>query len=166
MEENKVELGYWPIRGKGEVGRWVLAYTNTEYTEYNGGEDWFEVKNNIGLDFPNLPFLKHGDFNVTESSAIPVYIAKTFGKPELIGTNPREEAQILQVIGVLNDIKTAYYKGVFTDEGHKEKLDAIYKDKLIHYRCGLLESFLGDKDYFLGKVTLADFEVAYAVYCF
>ena len=92
MEQNQLELGYWPIKGKAEVIRWILALTGTEYTEYAGGEDWFDVKNDIGLDYPNLPFLKHGDFNITESGAIPVYVAKTFGRADLIGNSIQEEA--------------------------------------------------------------------------
>lgn len=92
MDSNQVELGYWPIKGLGEISRWVLAYTGTPYNEFNGGEDWQDVKPTLGLDFPNLPFLKHGDFNVTESTAIPGYIAQTFGKPELLGNTPKEQA--------------------------------------------------------------------------
>ena len=70
-----VEFGYWPIKGLGEISRWVLAYTEIFYDEYEAGEDWNEVKTTMGFPFPNLPFLKHGDFRLTESRAIPGYIA-------------------------------------------------------------------------------------------
>jgi glutathione S-transferase len=43
---------------------------------------------NLGLDFPNLPYLIKGDFKLTESIAIAKYIAKISDKKNLLGKTP------------------------------------------------------------------------------
>jgi glutathione S-transferase len=48
---------------------------------------WTDVKFNLGLDYPNLPYLIDEDFKLTESMAIMKYIAAKW-KPELLGANP------------------------------------------------------------------------------
>uniref|UniRef100_A0A3Q3WT83 glutathione transferase n=1 Tax=Mola mola TaxID=94237 RepID=A0A3Q3WT83_MOLML len=37
---------------------------------------WFGVKNKLGLDFPNLPYLVDGDKKIVQSNAIMRYIAR------------------------------------------------------------------------------------------
>lgn len=80
----KVKLGYWKVRGRGQVPRLLLAYSGVDFEDYSytlGGPEWGEQdKKNMGLSFPNLPYLVDGDYNITESSAIPKYIVKRWGK--------------------------------------------------------------------------------------
>jgi len=62
---NPVTYGYWGVRGRGHVGRLLLAYTginfiDKDYTIQDRGE-WFEKdKKSMGFDFPNLPYLIDG----------------------------------------------------------------------------------------------------------
>lgn len=64
----KPKLGYWNFRGKGSQIKHLLAYVGVEYDlkEYEVGgapdysretSDWVHDKQNLGLDFPNLPYL-------------------------------------------------------------------------------------------------------------
>ena len=60
-----MKLGYWGVRGGGQVSRLLLGYTGLEFEDvrYTEREKWFEDdKKNLGLDFPNLPYLIDGDF--------------------------------------------------------------------------------------------------------
>ena len=73
----KIKLGYWGIRGAGQVSRLLLAYTKADWENiaYADPNEWFgKDKNNLGLDFPNLPYLIYGDIKTSESSAIARYI--------------------------------------------------------------------------------------------
>lgn len=82
--EGKYVLGYWGIRGRGQVLRLLLAYSGLEWEDrvYSGPEKWFgngdKVK--LGLEFPNLPYLINGDFKLTESVAIMKYIVRKSNK--------------------------------------------------------------------------------------
>lgn len=45
---DKVVLGYWPIRGLGQVPRLLLAYTGSiwEDVKYTSSEQWFNKDKN------------------------------------------------------------------------------------------------------------------------
>lgn len=84
MEGSKVKLGYWKIRGRGQVLRHLLAYTGLPWEEktYDQPGEWFAIgdKDKLGLDFPNLPYIIKDDFKLTESNALANYIIKLSGK--------------------------------------------------------------------------------------
>ena len=62
------------------------------------------------MDHPNLPYLKHGDFWISESKVVPAYICDTWA-PELIGSgSPEKRARILQIQE--NLIETFYAAGM------------------------------------------------------
>ena len=63
-------------------------YEQDEAPDFSNHE-WTDVKNNLGLDFPNLPYFIDGDIKITESLAIHRYIANKY-KSELNGSNPAE----------------------------------------------------------------------------
>ena len=73
----KVTFGYWGFKGRAQIARYLLAYTGANFQEkfYTKPEDWFQNdKINLGLHFPNLPYLIEGDLKLSESHAINSYI--------------------------------------------------------------------------------------------
>ncbi len=63
-----MKFGYWNTRGLGQVSRLLLTYTGQDFEQiqYSKGKKWFEDdKKNLGIDFPNLPYLIDGDFKLT-----------------------------------------------------------------------------------------------------
>ncbi len=88
---DKPRLGYWSLRGRAQPIRLLLSYTKTDFEDfqYSGPEKWFgpSDKNGLGLDFPNLPYLIHGDVKLTETNAILKYVAKKYGEKDLTGKN-------------------------------------------------------------------------------
>ena len=56
----------------------------------------------MGLDYPNLPYIIDGDFQLTESKAVTVYICDRWC-PALMGANVAERSRIIQLQQVLND---------------------------------------------------------------
>jgi glutathione S-transferase len=69
MNESIV-LGYWGIRGRGQVSRHLLCYTKADFTEkkYASQDQWKGIgkdQSTLGLSFPNLPYLIQGDFKIT-----------------------------------------------------------------------------------------------------
>ena len=78
-------LGYWNTRGLTHSICLLLEYTDSSYEEkrYVMGDapnfdrsQWLSEKFNLGLDFPNLPYLIDGSHKVTQSNAILRYLVR------------------------------------------------------------------------------------------
>jgi glutathione S-transferase len=62
--ENKLILGYWPIRGIAQPIRFFLEYLGLPYEEklYTDHQEWFSADYvNFAHPFANLPYLKDGE---------------------------------------------------------------------------------------------------------
>ena len=91
-QENQVTYAYWDFRGLGQVGRQLLIYTGADWEnkqyDFSKQADWFEKdKKDLGLDFPNLPYIIDGDIKVTEFDAVVQYIIRISDKKDLLGKN-------------------------------------------------------------------------------
>ena len=122
--DNKFVLGYWGIRGRGQVLRHLLAYTGLQWEDnvYSGPEKWFGNgdKTKIGFAFPNLPYLINGDFKLTESVAIAKYIIAKSEKKELLGKTPEDQATVDMIISLLDDIYSPTFALFFSPNYEKE----------------------------------------------
>ena len=116
MEGTKLTIGYWKIRGLISPVKYILEYLGKDYNavDYEQGdgpefsrESWLQVKPNLGLDFPNLPYLLDGDVKITESSAMLRYIANKYGDQSFSGKNAKDKAIVDMMYGVVSDIKSA-----------------------------------------------------------
>lgn len=79
---DKVVLGYWAIRGRGQILRHILAYSGLQFEEkqYRSPEEYGKDAGSLG-NFPNMPYLKDGEFVFTETLGIARYIPRRAGKP-------------------------------------------------------------------------------------
>lgn len=103
----KVSIGYWQMRGRGQVPRLLLAYTGAiwEDIQYNAKDQWFEGdKKSLGLTFPNLPYLIEGDFTLSETDALIRYIVERSDKKELLGKTVRDRAVVNNLVGIINEM--------------------------------------------------------------
>lgn len=67
---------------------------------------WLEVKEKLGLPFPNLPWFKHGDVKLTHSVAILRYIA---AKHSMLGSNAQEQAKADMVAAEVKPYTTSFF---------------------------------------------------------
>ena len=81
----KPVIGYWNVQGRVAQIVYMLEYLRIDYDmewytyKHNGtrwvGSEWPDIKFTLGFDFPNLPYLKDGEFKMTETIPIQKYIA-------------------------------------------------------------------------------------------
>ena len=77
--ESSLVLGYWSMRGLGEVVRLFLEYLGQKYSEvkYADRAKWFEEdKPKLKSPFPNIPYLKDGEKVICETGLIKKYKRK------------------------------------------------------------------------------------------
>jgi glutathione S-transferase len=158
-----MEFGYWGIKGLAEPIRWFILHLGLDVKEWNPAdrEEWAAKKANLG-PFANLPYLHDGDFFITESGAIPVYLAHKAGKPELVGGDLQQRARHVQIEGVLGDLRQAFFKVLFTPGDHKENITkALAEGGAAQTKLTQLNAFLGDREWFLGHLTYVDLQFTY-----
>ena len=106
--------------------RYQLTYSGVAFDEetYEQGDGpefsraaWNDIKHDQGLTYPNLPYLKDGDFALTESAAIHRYCAKKWCPELLCDDDLQAYGKAEMMWGVVCDIKalvtTRCYRGNF-----------------------------------------------------
>jgi len=119
-QKEKVTFGYWNLRGsgRGNPARYLLNYAKVQYDEktYIIGEDeWKNSKGNLGMDFPNLPYLICDDFKISETLAVHQYIAAKFC-PEILGKTAEDRANNYRLQLIANEKMVEALMTVFTQD--------------------------------------------------
>lgn len=141
--------------------RLLLAYTGVKYNhkKYTAPDQWFgKDKQSIGLDFPNLPYLIDGKLKITEADAISRYIIKKSGSSELLGKTLADEAMVDNIVSVIADVWVPVLELCFNPKFNEDKAK-VFADK-VKPKLELLYKFLLFKDWLIGYLTYADFQLA------
>jgi glutathione S-transferase len=170
----KLQLGYWNIRGLAQSIRYVLEYTGSAWEDVlycqAGPNDsipfdkscWFEKKEVLGLDFPNLPYFvdeKNG-IKITQSQTILRYVARIHPELNLCGTDLVSQTHVDLVLAEFSDCKgrmtgLQYSAGV---EGPGAEFITGEDSSCLRPSLQRFSVFLGNKPWFAGNsLTLADF---------
>ena len=140
---------------RGNGTRYLLNYCGVNYREETydcvPNSEWGKNKDSLGLNFPNLPHIVDGDFNITETIAVQEYICMKW-KPELLGRTPQEQARIMQLHLICDEKIIKMIMECFKQDDKAvvgkaalDNLEAVY-------------AFLGDNPFLTGnQVCVADF---------
>lgn len=161
----KTTLVYWPIRGLGQPIRLLLEYTMTGFTDVRidpgspGESDykqlWFGVKPDVGIDFPNLPYLLDGkNICISQSAAILRHIGRKHG---MLGATPAEAARCDFLCEQMKDFDGSLTGMCYRDWANK----ATWVKTKLGPTAATLEAMLGTDKFFCGgnKPTIADFVI-------
>ncbi|XP_029974072.1 glutathione S-transferase Mu 3-like [Salarias fasciatus] len=157
---NKMVLAYWDIRGIGQPIRLLLEYTGTNYEDkfYVCGEApdydkscWFDVKSELGMTFPNLPYLVDGERKLVQSNAIMRYIAR---KHNLCGKTEDEQVRVDFIENQAMDFRNGFVRLCYMD--YDTQKDTYLQN--LGEPLGQFSTFLGDRKWFAGdEITFVDF---------
>ena len=154
--------GYWKIRGLAGPIRLLCAYADEtiEEKQYEQGDEttgfsrdvWYNEKETLGLDYPNLPYFIDGDIKLTQSGAILRYLAR---KHELLGKDAAQAALVDVIIEESMDFNRRFTGLCYNPDF--EKLKPAYLERLPYYLDRCEKQLVGK--WFAGgdEVTAADF---------
>ncbi|CAK8679042.1 unnamed protein product [Clavelina lepadiformis] len=163
---SKFILGYWDVRGFGEAIRYMLEYLEVDYEDRRyvaqgpppkwEGSTFHPVRDSLGLDFPNVPYVIDGEVRMTQMSAIMKYISRRFN-----ALAPRSEEQTRKcdmLDEVIRDFSIGFYLVCYEYEDFDVKKDKYFKETLPAIATQL-ERFLADSTWLIGdELTYVDFK--------
>ena len=151
----KPTLGYWSTRGMGAQCTYLLAYCGADFNfkqykaTFDNGEvgrgTWPDEKFNLGIAFPNLPYLLDGDVKIAETMPLMRYICRKY-KPALLGKTLEERAQVDMIGAVVNDLKVNACMIPCYTHGDREKIDEDCTKRLEP-----IVKWLGNKKFLMGN---------------
>eukprot|EP01103_Thecamoeba_quadrilineata_P020211 TRINITY_DN8555_c0_g1_i1.p1 TRINITY_DN8555_c0_g1~~TRINITY_DN8555_c0_g1_i1.p1 ORF type:complete len:221 (-),score=30.92 TRINITY_DN8555_c0_g1_i1:45-707(-) len=155
---------YWSIRGLGQPGRLLLEYAQIPYTdkkyecgpapEYNRDE-WLKEKFNLGLDFPNLPYLIDGEVKITQSNACYRYIAR---KADLLGKTDVEKTNCDMMAEVVMDFRNLLVRIFYAGGPDFEKQHQTFVKETLPTQLDGFVKYLKNKSWLVGEtLTFPDF---------
>ena len=166
--EDKLQVGYWAIRGLAAPLRMICVYAGAEfesnqYEVINGDRgQWFSKKPALKEKnaFMNLPYVKDGDNIVTQSNACLSYLGRKF---KLNGDNDQEltkvEQAICQAFDLRNDAVRLFYS---PKEAFAANIDGFLQNSVnAHYeKFNLWLEQQGTKFLVKNEPTVPDFHLA------
>lgn len=116
----KLTLGYWDIRGMAQPIRCLMEYCGLDwedklYSQADGNapvpydrSSWLDVKETLGLNFPNLPYLidEGVDIKLCQSMAILHHVARKRPDLNLLGSDALISARCDEIIYEAADVKS------------------------------------------------------------
>ena len=156
-----IQLGYWNSRGFAHPIRQLLYFTKLDFENVTWGtsEAWHAKKAEIfgnTTQLANCPFLKDGDYIVTESTAIPFYVAHRANRADLIGKDVKDQARVREIQGAASDLFQSIVKHIWADNIKEIAGKAAQKGGATYKVAERLSRFLGEKEFLLGYFTYAD----------
>lgn len=140
----------------------MLAYFELPYTpkSYATVEEWFgKEKEDLNLDYPNLPYLIDGDIKLTEAAAIVKYLALKAGKKSLVEDNDEKFIKVETAVYVLEDLWREAITLIRVKDGFNAAKDEAFSNGTIKKKLDILNKNLEGKEWLTGFLSVADFEL-------
>lgn len=164
----RMEFGYYNIKGLGEPVRWVFLHFGLPVEEWNPASDdeWTSKAKSLNDHtlFPALPYLKDGSTVITQPSAIQHYLIEKAGRSDFLGKSEVDRAFVRQVDAMLAEIRAACLGLINSSPNtdHKAEVQRLFgAGSDFEHRIDALHKHLGDKDWITGYMTLADFMLTF-----
>ncbi|XP_045429778.1 glutathione S-transferase P isoform X1 [Pipistrellus kuhlii] len=149
---------YFPVRGRCEATRMLLADQGQSWTEeVVTKEAWLEGTLKASCLYGQLPKFQDGDLTLYQSNAILRHLGRSLG---LYGKDPREAALLDVVNDGVEDLRCKYASLIYTNyEAGKEDYVKALPDRLKPFET-LLSQNQGGQAFIVGsQISFADYNL-------
>lgn len=151
-------LAYWDVRGLVAPIQYLLEHVGEKYEykkyEQEKAQEWFDDKEEVGMEFPNLPYYIDGNTKLSQSWAI----IRHLGRKHNLVAKSEKDVEVQEVVdGVIADLIVGF---AFLCYGSKDfENDKVkYRDERLAPVLQQLEKVLGSRKYAVGNsLTYSDF---------
>ncbi len=163
--ESPIELHYWNIRGLCEPIKTLLEYLHLDYKvfykdDFNAMMTEKQQLIDQGFLFANLPYIKDGERQLSETFAILVYLARR-AKREDLAFSEEESADFLENMGVMTDFKNMVTRVFYASKSVEEVTSQLTDvKKRIWSKIHAFGQILSKQDYVFQRMTILDFYFA------
>lgn len=160
-------LTYFPLRGRAEATRLLLADQGASWTEDEvQREDWITGKRDLKKNavFGQIPRFQDGDFVLYQSNAILRYLGRKYG----IGGGNEQEVAIIEMINDgVEDLRMKFYKFLFSEnEPNKEAFLAEQAAQFGYFERILSKNSNGATFLVGDKISYADYNLLDTLQCY
>lgn len=160
-QKQQIDIHYWKLRGLVEHIKTLCEYLEVPYKLHlkESEEEWkaeCEKLRQSGFKYPNLPYIKDGDFLLSEQMAIIMYLARKYDSKLIFDNN--DEIEFAQNVGVVYDFKNYINMFCYKCKSKEELKQSINNFDQLKSRVKTLASVLKDQDYILKRgLSIIDF---------
>lgn len=164
MDSQELTLGYWNIRGLAGIVRSVLSYCEVPYKEriysIDNPDEWSKKdKQELGLLFPNLPYIIDGDTKLTESKALVEYAVIRAGRRDLLGETDKKYIEIQVAWGAIYNLRFHLMTICATKGDFEAEKEQTFANGMAKTFLPRLDNLLIDKEWVCETISIADFEL-------
>ena len=155
-----ITVGYWKIRGLVEPIHMYLAYKDVPYEvtayTYENAAKWTEDdKKNLGIEFPNIPYIIDGDVKLSQSNSILKYLEKKFGS--YCNGDLAHDIKLDVLLESISDIRLPFTLMCYM-EGDMAKKKEMYLSPRNTSKFEYFDGWLKDRKFLTGdSLCVADF---------
>lgn len=164
MPKTTTTIGYYPIRGKAQVCRLLCEFLNVDYADRLFSiPEWEKEKKEKLKKVPvkELPYLQEGNFRITGSVPMCLYIIDRFSNGELLGKDLKDQALVDMYLWTIDSMN-----GIININCQKGKSEEeILRLKEYQWRNAVVpklqkyEDFAQENSWFMGYLTIIDFSI-------
>lgn len=163
MSKNCITIGYYPLRGKVQVCRLICEYLGVAYNDKHFSlQEWdiYKKEKMNKNSHRELPFLEEGDFMITGSIPMCLYVIDRFGRDDLLGKDINDKAIVDMYLWTIDSMSGII--NLNCQKKSEEEILAFKEEQWVNVVSSKLqkyEDFASQENWFLGYLTIIDFSI-------
>lgn len=169
-QEQGLIFGYWLVKFKGEAIRYLLHYISKDlgpWQEYNPKDQKEWMKKKIELSKLNpmvtIPYIKSKESVISRPGSIMMALCMKANRMDLLGDGLEDAIKVRSLQSAIDEIRIFVYEAIKLSKADLQESYEEYWQGRLRKHIDSLSAFLGNKEFLMGYVTVADLELVHMI---